>query len=102
VRYQTDALELLDPSANRFLNSGCEKAGVGWPCDPVMEKLRDQFVRETDLVKQKDIAEALQIQATEWTSCIHLSQWVLVSAARKNITWFIAAGPTVLWNVEKR
>jgi ABC-type transport system substrate-binding protein len=67
-----------------------------------MEELRDQFVHETDPVKQKDIAESFQIQATEWTSYIHLGQWVLVSAARKNITGFIAAGPTVFWNVEKR
>jgi len=30
-----------------------DKAMFGWPCDPEMEKLRDQFVRETDPAKQK-------------------------------------------------
>ena len=95
-------IELLDPVANRWLNSGCEKAAVGWPCDPVMEKLRDQFARETDPVKLKDLAEALQVRATEWTPYINLGQWVLVSAVRKNIRGFLAAGPTVFWNVEKR
>ena len=96
------SIELLDPMANRWINSSCEKAPVGWPCDPVMEKLRDQFARETDAVKLKDLAEALQVRATEWTPYINLGQWVLVSAARKNITGLIAAGPTVFWNVEKR
>ena len=67
-----------------------------------MEKLRDQFAHETDPAKQKGIAEAVQVRAIEWTTYVHLGQWVLVSAARKNISGFIAAGPTVFWNVEKR
>jgi peptide/nickel transport system substrate-binding protein len=67
-----------------------------------MEKLRDQFVRESDPARLKEIAEAMQVRATEWTPYIHLGQWVLLSAARKNTTGFIAAGPTVFWNVEKR
>jgi len=102
VLYSPGALELFDPAANRFINSSCEKAAAGWPCDPVMEKLRDEFVRETEQVKLKKIAEAIQVRATEWTPYIHLGQWVLLSAARKNTTGFIAAGPTVFWNVEKR
>ena len=43
-----------------LLNSGCDKAIFGWPCDEEMEKLRDAFTRETDPVKQKAIAEAVQ------------------------------------------
>jgi hypothetical protein len=50
----------------------------------------------------KKIAAAMQVRATEWTPYIHLGQWVLVSAARKNVTGFIVAGPTVFWNVEKK
>ena len=37
----------------------------GWPCDAEMEKLRDQFARETDPAKQKAIAEAVQKRNTE-------------------------------------
>jgi peptide/nickel transport system substrate-binding protein len=94
-------IEQLDPMANRYINSSCDKASFGWPCDRIMEDLRDQFARETDPMKQKDIAEAMQVRVTEWTHYIHLGQWVLVSAARKNVTGFIASGPTVFWNVEK-
>jgi peptide/nickel transport system substrate-binding protein len=95
------AMEMLDPLANRFLNSSCEKASPGWPCDPTMEGLRDQFVREIDAVSQKKIDEAIQVRATKWTPYKHLGQWVL-SAARTNVTGFIAAGPKIYWNVEQK
>jgi hypothetical protein len=36
------------------------------------------------------------------TTHVNLGEWRLVSAARKNLSGFIAAGPTVFWNVEKK
>ena len=36
-------MDLVDPVSNRYLNSSCDKAFNGWPCDPAMEKLRDRF-----------------------------------------------------------
>src|SRR5262249_23765388 len=62
VLYSPGALELRDPAANRGINSGCDRAPAGWPCDPVMEKLRTQFVRETDQARLKEIAEAIQVR----------------------------------------
>ena len=96
------AMDLVDPVSNRYLNSSCDKAFNGWPCDPEMEKLRDRFARETDPARLKEIADAAQIRATEWTPYIPLGEWRLVSAARRNVSGFISAGPTVFWNVEKR
>ena len=96
------AMDLVDPVSNRYLNSACDKAFNGWPCDPQMETLRDRFARETDPARLKEIAEAAQVRATEWTPYIPLGEWRLVSAARRNVTGFISAGPTVFWNVEKK
>ena len=42
------AADAANPIFSGFLNSACEKATFGWPCDPDMESLRDQFARETD------------------------------------------------------
>ena len=36
------AMGLVNPVSNILLNSSCEKALNGWPCDPEMEKLRDR------------------------------------------------------------
>ena len=35
-------------SSTAFLNASCDKATFGWPCDAELEKLRDDFARETD------------------------------------------------------
>jgi peptide/nickel transport system substrate-binding protein len=97
-----NAMDLLDPVVNRYVNSACDKAVPGWPCDPEMEKLRDRFARETEPAARKAIAETIQLRAVEMTTHVHLGEWRLVSAARKTVSGFIAAGPTVFWNVEKK
>ena len=56
--------DILNPVMTGFLNASCDKAMFGWPCDAEMEKLRDDFARETDPAKQKAIAEAVQVRGT--------------------------------------
>jgi peptide/nickel transport system substrate-binding protein len=94
--------DILNPVMTGFINSGCDKAMFGWPCDAEMEKLRDAFVRETDPAKQKQIAEAVQVRNTEITTHVFLGQWYQPIAARKNVTGVMTAPVPVFWNVEKR
>jgi peptide/nickel transport system substrate-binding protein len=65
-----------------------------------MEKLRDQFARETDPAKQKAVAEAVQARDAEVTTHIHLGQWYQPGAARKNLSGFLTAPAPVFWNLE--
>src|SRR6266576_1031395 len=60
--------DILNPVMAGFANAGCDKAMFGWPCDEQTEKLRDQFARETDPAKQKEIAAAVQKRDTEVTT----------------------------------
>ena len=92
--------DISNPIFTGFLNSACDKAMFGWPCDPEMEKLRDQFARETDPVKQKAIAEAVQVQATMMVSHIPLGQWYQRSLMRKNLVGMLQAPVPVFWNIE--
>jgi peptide/nickel transport system substrate-binding protein len=92
--------DILNPSITAFFNSGCDKAWFGWPCDPEMEKLRDQFARETDSAKQKAIAEAVQVRATQMVTHIPLGQWNQPSLMRRNIVGVLQAPVTVFWNME--
>ena len=85
----------------QWLSSTCEKALPGWPCDPELERLRGQFARETDLAKQRAIAEAVQVRVTETTPLIHLGQWFPIAPARKNVAGILAPGVPVFWNIEK-
>ncbi|MEO7854307.1 MAG: ABC transporter substrate-binding protein [Rubrivivax sp.] len=96
------AADVLNPVGTAFLNSSCEKALFGWPCDPEMEKLRDAFARETDPAKQKDIAKQVQLRYLEVPTHVHLGQWYRPVALRKNIDGLLAAPVPVFWNVEKK
>jgi peptide/nickel transport system substrate-binding protein len=93
------AADITNPIFTGFLNSACDKAMFGWPCDPEMEKLRDQFARETDPAKQKAIAEAVQVRATQWTSHIFLGQWYQPIAARSNVAGILTTPVPVFWNI---
>jgi peptide/nickel transport system substrate-binding protein len=92
--------DITNPIFTGFLNSACDKAMFGWPCDPEMEKLRNQFARETDPVKQKAIAEAVQVQATKMVPHIPLGQWYQRSLMRKNLVGMLQAPAPVFWNME--
>ena len=37
-----------EPDLDGLCEAACEKASFGWPCDAQLEKLRDDFARETD------------------------------------------------------
>jgi peptide/nickel transport system substrate-binding protein len=94
------SVDILDPVATGFLNASCEKASFGWPCDPELERLRDAFAKETDPVKQKALAEAVQLRAVEYPTHLHLGQYVQPQAFRKNVSGLLTAGSLALWNIE--
>jgi peptide/nickel transport system substrate-binding protein len=94
------AADIMNPVSAAYFNSSCEKALFGWPCDPEMEKLRDAFARATDPAKQKEIAEAVQVQATKMTSHINLGQWYQPGAMRKNVSGWLPSPAPIFWNIK--
>ena len=93
--------DVLNPVMTAFLNSSCDKALFGWPCDAEMEKLRDAYARETDPAKQKAIAEQVQVRWAQNPGHIFLGQWYQPAAMRRNVNGVVAAPVTVFWNVTK-
>jgi len=94
------AADVMNPVSTAYLNSSCDKALFGWPCDAELEKLRDDFARETDPAKQKAIAEAVQVRAIETTPEIPVGEYVQPVAMRKNVKGFVIAPAPVFWNIE--
>jgi peptide/nickel transport system substrate-binding protein len=94
--------DILNPVMAGFLNASCDKAMFGWPCDKDLEGLRDAFAKETNLAKQKAIAESVQVRATQYPTHIPLGQWYGAVAVRKNVTGMLDAPVTLFWNVEKK
>ena len=93
--------DILNPVSTAFLNASCDKALFGWPCDIEIERLRDDFARETDPAKQKAIAEAVQLRWTQYPTHIHLGQWYQPGASRKNVDGYVVAPASVFWNISK-
>src|SRR5437667_872105 len=96
------AADILNPVMMGFMNASCDKAMFGWPCDKEIESLRDQFARETNPMKQKTIAEAVQVRETLYPTHIPLGQWYLPISTRKNVDGIMTAPVPVFWNVTKK
>jgi peptide/nickel transport system substrate-binding protein len=96
------AADILNPVMAGFFNAACDKAMFGWPCDAEIEKLRDQYSKESDPAKQKAIVEAVQKRWVEYPTHVHLGQWYSPFALRKNVEGNMVAPVTVFWNVTKK
>jgi len=93
--------DLINPLTMAFLNSSCDKALFGWPCDEQMEELRDQFARAGTEAEQKQIIDSIQSRFVEYPTHIHLGQWNTPSALANNVDGYLQAGVPVFWNIEK-
>jgi peptide/nickel transport system substrate-binding protein len=92
-----------DPIVNFSLNADCGKAWFGWPCDAELERLRDAFARARDDDERKAMAEQVQLRAMEIGTHVPLGEYVLPTAARKNVTGLLPGPQTmILWNVAKQ
>jgi peptide/nickel transport system substrate-binding protein len=95
------APDIWNPLTNPAVGALGEKSWFGWPSDPEIEKLRDQFARETDEAKKKALAEAVQARAFEVATHAPLGEYANPLAARKNVTGFVTGPGNLYWNIKK-
>jgi peptide/nickel transport system substrate-binding protein len=93
------SLDVLTPAVHAAVGGAGEKAWFGWPTNEGMEKLRADFVRQTDPAKQKQIAEQIQQLAYEDVPYVAWGQFVVPNAFRKNVQGALQFGATLLWNI---
>jgi peptide/nickel transport system substrate-binding protein len=80
----------------------CEAAWFGWPCDEPAEKLRQQFMRETDPAKQKQIAETLHRRLWEIIPYVPIANYEGPQVYRRNVTGVVkGTSIQVWWNIDK-
>jgi len=89
------------PFANLGTNTACDSSWFGWPCDETAEKLRQQFLRETDPAKQRQIAETMHKRLWEVLPYIPVGQYDQPTIHRKNVTGLLKGGMVVWWNIDK-
>jgi peptide/nickel transport system substrate-binding protein len=96
-------VDILDPLMTPYLAANCDKARAGWPCDEVIEKLRDAYVQATTLEQKKAVVEQVQRRVVEVVTHIPLGEWFAVSAVRANVTTRPVPPPvTAFWGVTKK
>ena len=95
------APDIWNPLANPAVGALGEKSWFGWPADAELEKLRDQFARETDDGKKKALAEAIQARAFEIATHAPLGEYIEPLAARRNVTGFVTGPGNLYWNIKK-
>lgn len=92
-----NSVDNASPLTTPFLNSGCEKALFGWPCDEEIENLRDAFSKEPDAAKQLEIVEKIQMRVAEYPTHIHLGQYYQPHAIGANISGAPVSPVPVFW-----
>ena len=96
-------VDALNPVMMSFLVSTCDKARPGWPCDPEMEKLRDDFARAATPAERKTIADAVQVRNAQMVQYVPLGEFWNVTAVGSNITTGdISSMVTVYWGIDKK
>ena len=95
------APDIWNPLTNPAVGALGEKSWFGWPSDRELEKLRDQFARETDDAKKKALAESIQARAFEIATHAPLGEYIEPLAARRNITGFVTGPGNLYWNIKK-
>jgi len=93
---------LIDPINNHYAEASGDRAQFGWPLDDEIEKLRLDFVRETDPKKQVEIAEKVQKRIMDLGVLVPLGQYVQPMARRRTVSGNLPSPITVFWNVEKK
>jgi len=96
------AADVMNPIAAAGFNTAGDDAWFGWPEDARIEELRDQFARETDLEKQKALAEEIQVRALEVGTHMHAGQYFVPMAYRNDqATGFVDGPAPYFWQVGK-
>ncbi len=93
---------LIDPINNHYAEASGDRAQFGWPLDDEIEKLRLDFVRETDPKKQVEIAEKVQKRIMDLGVLVPLGQYVQPMARRRTVSGNLPSPITVFWNVDKK
>jgi peptide/nickel transport system substrate-binding protein len=95
--------DVANPVAHFPVNAKGKNGGwFGWPDDPKMEALRDQFVRASSPEEQKKIAASIQQEVYDQVIYIPLGQYLAPSAWRKSLTGVLDGPATpIFWNIDK-
>jgi peptide/nickel transport system substrate-binding protein len=93
------AADMASPAVNAGVAGVCEKAFFGWYCSEPMEKMRRDWVAQTDPGKRKRLAEEIQRLAYDDVPYALWGEFVTPAAFRKNVRGMLPFAAPLLWNI---
>ena len=96
-------VDIDNPGTSNFAAASCEKAWFGWPCDPEIEKLRAEFINQTDPDKRKALGYAISDRVMEQGVYVPVGQARGFGAYRSDrLDGWLHAPVALVWNIRKR
>ncbi len=92
--------DLSSPASNLALRGNGTAGWFGWPDDPAMESLRDQWLAATDLAAQRQIAAKIQVQAFNDVPFLPLGQFFQPTTQRRSLVDGLTGMP-LFWNIRR-
>lgn len=94
--------EVWNPLVNPMLNGRGKDGGwFGWPDDPELESMRNQFAQAESDADRKAIAERIQRHAFEQVTYIPLGEYSIPAAWNKALSGILHSPVPVFWNITK-
>ena len=91
--------DVVNPAVHFGLSGAGPAAWFGWPQVPQLEKLTLDWVRATDQVKRRQIAEEIQKVALDEVTYVPWGEFSWPMACRKNVQGILKFTAPVFWNV---
>ena len=95
------AVDFGNPVLGAGLRTNGKDAWIGWPDNPRIEALRDQWIDSNEAAERKKLSDDIQRECFDYVPYIPLGQYINAGAWRSNITGQLKGPAPVFWNVEK-
>lgn len=90
----------LNPAGHLSLRANGDRAWFGWPTDPKLEALRDEWFLAPDVAAQAAICANIQQEALQNVPYIPMGQYLQPTAYRDSLTG-VLNGFALFWNVKR-
>ena len=93
--------DIVNPGIHQNLRTNGTGAWFGWPTDPLIESMRNDWIDAADDASRHRLADAIQVRAMEVVPFIPLGFYWQPSAWRKTVTGVFPCQVTAFWNIGK-
>jgi peptide/nickel transport system substrate-binding protein len=93
-------IDMINPAGQLALRANGAEAWIGWPDDPRLEALRQDWFVAPDLPAQQKVARDIQAEAFRFLPYLPLGQYLQATAYAKDLAG-VLNGFALFWNVRR-